>query len=667
MTAVRKELRRRRRPIGLAAMLVAITAVLVFALGSSATLGTSPFEIDPSTPSTLPGANLKVDGQAPAIDWASASVVEQRKEDLASGSGDDSFGQGTKEDTPVPTVVSGSIPPQKSDLTHFSVALVEPATGGRFLELFWRRVQEPNGTTNMDFEFNKSRTISGNGKTPIRSEGDALIQYDLSRGGTSPTLWLSRWVVSGPASQCEANNAIPCWSTKVNMTAAGVAIGSINNQAIPAAESDGLGASSPRTFGEAEVDLNALSGGGGGGTCSVFGSAYLKSRSSDSFTSEIKDFIAPENVDLDTCATVIIRKVTDPVTDPANLQFGYTKSINTSPDTPNTFTLGHGENKTYSNVLIGNGYTVNETTLPTGWDFDHVDCSASVGVTVDTSAAPLITFSIDNKDDVVDCTYTNKARGTIIVEKITDDGFGPFDFTSATLTPSPFTLTTTAPGAAGKDSRTFGNLIPGSYDVTETVPAGWNLVSFTCDDGSTPLAISVSAGETVTCTAHNARKRGAIDILKLRKHAASGPDDIPHAGVTFTVTGGGIPAPGIAVVTDADGEACVPGLLLSSFVGAYTVTETVPSGYHVVSTNPQVKSVTSEATCSTGSRPLAEFHNLPLTNVRVEVDSQVPGGTASVIDCGPDGSGSTGADGDGFLAIPNKEPSVVTCTITIDP
>ena len=57
--------------------------------------------------------------------------------------------------------------------------------------------------------------------------------------------------------------------------------------------------------------------------------------------------------------------------------------------------------------------------------------------------------------DVLDCTYTNRARGTIIVEKITDDGTGSFDFTSSTLTPSPFTLTTTAAGAAGKDSRTF--------------------------------------------------------------------------------------------------------------------------------------------------------------------------------------------------------------------
>ncbi len=661
MTAIRKELRRRRRPLGLATMLVALTTVLVFALGASSTIGLSTFEaVD---------GNLKVD-TAGNLDWA--NVAELRQLD-ATGPTDDSFGQGTSEDDPVPTIVTGSIPPNKSDLKSMSFYALNVDATHRYVELAWSRVQDPSGTTNMDFEFNKSSVLSANGVTPVRSAGDALVQYDLARGGSVPELFLSRWVTSGPGSQCVANNTTPCWGNttasglppRVNLTAAGIATGSINTVAIPAGESDGLGALSARTFGEAEIDLSAF-GGGGAGTCAVFGSGYLKSRASNSFHAEIKDFVPPETLNLNTCGAVIIRKVTDPASDPTAVQFGYTKSFATDPATGNTFSLGDGQNQAFSGVLQGTGYTVVEDTLPVGWEFVSVDCSASSGVTPSVNGAT-VTFAIDSPSDVLDCTYHNRARGTIIVEKITDDGFGAFDFTSNTLSPSPFTLTTTEPGAAGADSESFGNLIPGLYDVAETVPPGWNLVSFTCDDGSTPLAISLQAGETVTCTAHNARQLGAIDILKLRKHAASGPDDVPHPGVTFTVTGGGIPAPGIAVVTDANGEACVSGLLLSSFVGDYTVTETVPTGYHVVSTNPQIRSVTSEATCSTGSRPLAEFHNLPLTNVRVEVDSQIVGGTASSIDCGPDGSAVTGADGDGFLAIPNKEPSVVTCTITIDP
>ena len=91
----------------------------------------------------------------------------------------------------------------------------------------------------------------------------------------------------------------------MNLTDAGDATGSINTTAIPAAESDGLGDVSARTFGEAQLDFDALSG---GDPCVSFGSAYLKSRSSDSFTAALKDFIAPEALDLDNCGAIEIMK-----------------------------------------------------------------------------------------------------------------------------------------------------------------------------------------------------------------------------------------------------------------------------------------------------------------------------------------------------------------------
>jgi Prealbumin-like fold domain len=748
MTAVRKELRRRRGRLGLVAMLLTLMGVLVFAFAASSTIGTSPFEaVD---------GNIISNGNP---DWG--SVNEARKDDQPTGSTDDSFGQGTKEDTPVPTVIDGSIPNNKSDLKQFGV-YNQP---GGFMELFWTRVQEPTGSTNMDFEFNQSSTLSANGVTPVRTAGDVLIQYDLASGGTHPELFASRWVTSGAGSQCQASNAVPCWNTRIDLTAAGVATGSINTVPITAGNSDGLGALGARTFGEAEVDLSVL--GGGPGHCISFGSAYLKSRSSDSFSAALKDFIAPQTINVGQCGKVIIRKVTNPVTNPANVQFGYTKSITTDPVTTNTFSLGHGQNKTYNNVLPGNGYTVVEDTLPSGWTLDTIDCSASSGVTPSISGAQ-ITFDINDPNDVVDCTYTNKSlgtiivkkitddgqgafdyttttlpgggftltttgsgeagshsktfaniptgtydvaetvpagwnlassacsdgspisaigldvnetvtctfhnareRGTIIVEKITDDGDGTFGYTSNTLSPASFNLTTTGPGAAGKNSRTFSSILVGTYDVDETIPAGWNLVSSTCSDGSPVSAITLSDGETVTCTFHNARKKGGIDILKLRKHAADGPGDHPHPGVTFTIEGGELPIGGVTVVTDANGEACVDGLVLSSFVGNYTVTETLPGGYHNVGPLSQTKSVTAEATCSTGSRPLAEFHNMPLTNIVVTVHSQVDGGTASEIDCDTPAPGGTHSEtdvhGDGGQTHNNLEPGTYTCTVVVDP
>jgi hypothetical protein len=49
-------------------------------------------------------------------------------------------------------------------------------------------------------------------------------------------------------------------------------------------------------------------------------------------------------------------------------------------------------------------------------------------------------------------------------------------------------------------ARDSGTLAPGTYSVSEMTPTGWNLTSATCSDGSPVSAISLQAGETVTCT-----------------------------------------------------------------------------------------------------------------------------------------------------------------------
>ena len=162
---------------------LAMTTTPTFASHPEVSLTGSNFEIDTD-------ANIKVDDPAPSSDWA--NVTETRKADAPSGNGDNSFGQGSKEDTAVPSVVSGSIPPNKSDLKAFGVYAEKTATKS-FIHLFWSRVQDPSGTTNMDFELNKLSTLSSNGVTPVRSVGDLLITYDLSQGGTNPVLSLRTW------------------------------------------------------------------------------------------------------------------------------------------------------------------------------------------------------------------------------------------------------------------------------------------------------------------------------------------------------------------------------------------------------------------------------------------------------------------------------------------
>jgi Prealbumin-like fold domain len=626
-----------------------------------ASLAGSNFEIDED-------ANLKVDDPAPpSLDWA--NVAEIRATDIATGQNDDSYKGGVKEDTECPGETTGSIPNNKSDLLTFHV-YEEAGTGGHpgFLNLAWSRVTDPSGTTLMDFEFNQSETDCTVGPNKVRTAGDLLIEYAIDQGGARAEISGRFWTGTAWGPVVDLDDGTDCGGGPC-------AVGTINQTAIPAAQSDGListGELAPRTFGEAQLDLRLIFD---AGECASFGSAMLKSRSSDSFTSQLKDFIAPVGIDLQNCGNVIIRKQTDPDEDPNTTLFGYTKSFNTDPASPNTFQLTDDGVQDYNNtVLFGSGYTVTENVIPAGWNFLSVDCSASSGVTP-TIVGAQVTFAIDSDSDVLDCTYTNQARGSIIVEKITDDGTGSFDFTSGTLTPSPFTLTTTAAGDAGKDSETFTDLAPGTYDVAETVPAGWNLVSATCSDGSDPASIGLSGGETVTCTFHDAREKGAVLIVKTRKHAAGGSDDQAHPNVTFTVTGGELPAAGVNVVTDANGEACLDGLVVSSLVGDYTVTETVPTGYEADGDIAKTVSVTHESTCGDNSEDVVSFRNTPLTNVTVSVDSQIDGGTASTIVCtdadANQSSGSTGANGDGSLTVSDLLPTdptvTLTCEITVDP
>jgi hypothetical protein len=326
-----------RHPLVLAALLGS-ALVVAFAISGSAvattagctnaaTLTGSAFEIDTN-------ANLVVNTSG-CIDWLNSAGTDLRtgvlaKADKPTGSGDDSFGQGTSENDANPTIVSGSIPPNKSDLKVFGlyqesgeVTAANPS--GKYLALFWSRIQNPSGTTNMDFELNQnfcdpsatptncainSKDPSVTPETPVRKSGDKLITYDLSKGGTVPTISIRTWngTVWGPATVI-SGGAVPS------------ALGSVNTTLITAANSDSVGPLDPFTFGEASITFAALFG---NSTCGKFGSAYLKSRSSDSFTAEIKDFIAPEHVSISNCATLVTSAtasvtLTNPISDTATL------------------------------------------------------------------------------------------------------------------------------------------------------------------------------------------------------------------------------------------------------------------------------------------------------------------------------------------------------------
>src|SRR5215475_8571178 len=149
MTAVRFRQRRVRRwwYVGMTITAFALFAV-VFVTASSAdnasgcdfaATGTTQSCLSPLTGSTFAGGdgNLLTNPTTfGTTDWQNVTGLNPGF-DLPSGSGDNSFGQGTKEDSPNVTVVTGSIPPNKSDLTRFYEASQIGSNNHNFLYLAW--------------------------------------------------------------------------------------------------------------------------------------------------------------------------------------------------------------------------------------------------------------------------------------------------------------------------------------------------------------------------------------------------------------------------------------------------------------------------------------------------------------------------------------------------
>jgi hypothetical protein len=316
--AVFDSLRRRMRPRWLLAIAVAaIATVLLIVISAGANLAGSTFEsadgdLAPNTatpplahdwnnpvetitcPSTPPGAGTNCGT------------------DLTKSGDDNAFGQGAKEDISNPTEVTGSIPPNKSDLTRFYVNK-EKAAGSDFLYLAWER-SNVLGSANMDFEFNQSSTLATGKVTPLRTAGDILVTFDFTNGGSKPVLGLLRWLTAAngdSVSDCLANNALPCWG-KQEVLGGNIAEGAINTTTVhdaipPPAGGNDIPASE---FGEAGINLTAADV-FPQDQCVHFGSAFLKSRSSASFPAELKDFIAPIPVNIANCGSLSVHKYID--------------------------------------------------------------------------------------------------------------------------------------------------------------------------------------------------------------------------------------------------------------------------------------------------------------------------------------------------------------------
>ncbi len=310
-------------------------------------------------------------------------------------------------------------------------------------------------------------------------------------------------------------------------------------------------------------------------------------------------------------------------------------------------TTSNTASTTFSNLDVDVTYDAAET-IPTGWDLTSATCDN--GETVD---------SIDlEPGETVTCTFTNTKRGHIVVDKVTL----PSGDTQS------FTFTTTGSGYAGfnlTDAAAPNDqaLPPGTYSVTETVPAGWDLTGLTCSDPSNApvrtgnkVTIDLAAGETVNCTFTNT-KRGTITIVK---------DAVPNDAQDFAFTTTGTGLSNFSLDDDSNATLSNTKTFTNLVSGTYSVTEGTVAGWDLTgltcndvngTTNPGTR--TANIALDPGEEVTCTFTNTKRGTIIVEKQTNPNGAPGNFTFTGT--AAGTIAD-NGTITVSNLIPGTYTST-----
>jgi hypothetical protein len=510
MAAFNFHRRKTRRWWYAGATLVALAAFSVFfVVGASANIAPSTFQANDGNliQEASPAGNTDWCNQlgtslCPTANYA-PNLTQQS--DLTKSTSDNAFGQGSKEDNQMVTVVHGSIPPNKSDLSQFYTAH-EKVGGDTFLYLAWER-SNVLGNANMDFEVDQKATTFATGPVTInRTPGDLLFTYDFGGSGT-PQLGLLVWLTGASTptpvggyttNTCYSANSFPCWGDRVDLTAAGLAEGSINNTTV----SDPIiNKSLPAgTFGEMSVNLSlALPSvfGSNPTTCESLSSSFLTTRSSSSFTSEIKDFISPVATSIPNCGSLLIYKTDGSGNGLAGATFSATpgQTSTTGTATSTNFVDETGGYYCLDNMLLGQSTVVKETAAPAGYNVDPT--SQTITVSSSDSCATRLAANpiVPDGSTFVDTPQV----GAVVITKTGKDKSctGP-----ATPDASCAGTSSRYLGGAAFQLKSGSTVVAtsGSTDITTGQVCIPNVApgSYTLHESTTPNGYAAGADQTVT-------------------------------------------------------------------------------------------------------------------------------------------------------------------------
>ena len=278
-----------------------VAVLLAGAAPARAALTPSP---EPLSGSSFQGADGNQASEGGLTDWDALQTSGRIVHSDDPNALDTTFAGGTEEGDPAHWEFDrtpGGVTPAKANILDAWSAVDQPA-GTTFLYLAFAR-NASVGDTFLAFELNQSgRTWvnDNNVRVPCRRDGDILVSYEIS--GNSADVFLRRWntVVTDPVAGCDRTGTIqPFARVKADVQAQGAINPITIENHLPGISGEQI---LPRQFGEAALNLNALLGPAFEDGCYAFGSIWMHSRSSHSFTSQMQDYIAPTPIDLRTCA-----------------------------------------------------------------------------------------------------------------------------------------------------------------------------------------------------------------------------------------------------------------------------------------------------------------------------------------------------------------------------
>jgi Ca2+-binding RTX toxin-like protein len=276
-----------------------------------------------------------------------------------------------------------------------------------------------------------------------------------------------------------------------------------------------------------------------------------------------------------------------------------------------------------SNYVTPGPYTVSQDEPEAGWVVSDIECNDPGGNTTTDLSNRAAHIQMDAGEEIT-CSFTNtEVYGEVVVrlDTIPDD---PTSFQFAADWSGSFSLADDGNEVDDGtwNTMTSSGIIPGEYDLSQQVAAGYDL-SIECDDPdggtdtyATHATLDIDGNETIVCTFTN---RPTAPPAPTTGDVTINLDTVPNNPVDVAFGGG---FGGFSL--DDDGDATLSNSTTFSHVapGTKVVTATVPTGYvlsDLTCTDPDGGTTVTKATVTmTIDVDAAEAVNCVLTIARIQ-------------------------------------------------